>query len=107
MKPQEQFDLISDMLDQVARRENDFPIIDTKTEAILFPVLNQNGIRINWHERMATVQRFAKGGNVDAYSYPKGTKGYNGLLLHVNDHGNVTVYQCYANGNRKEIASQV
>jgi len=35
------------------------------------------------------------------------TKGYNGLVLHVNDHGNVTLYKAFKNGNFHEIASRV
>ena len=35
------------------------------------------------------------------------SKGYKGLVLHINDHGNVTLYKAFRNGNVHEIASMV
>lgn len=34
-------------------------------------------------------------------------EGYKGEVLEVNDHGNVTLYRCFKNGNLREIASRV
>lgn len=34
-------------------------------------------------------------------------KGYKGLVLHVNDHGNVTLYKAFKNGSFHELASRV
>jgi hypothetical protein len=34
-------------------------------------------------------------------------KGYRGLVVEVNDHGNVTLWMCYKNGKLKEIESRV
>ena len=34
-------------------------------------------------------------------------KNYRGLFLQINDHGNITLYNCYKNGNVREIASRV
>ena len=34
-------------------------------------------------------------------------EGYRGLCLHINDHGNVTFYKCFKNGNRRIIADRV
>lgn len=107
MKDAEKFEMINDMLRQVRDRENDFPIIDEKG-AILFPVCDQRtGIRTGWTERMGKVYRFAKGGERTLETFPLGTRGYNGNILEVNERGNVTVYRCYKNGKRKEIASMV
>jgi len=34
-------------------------------------------------------------------------EGYRGQVLHVNDHGNVTLYNAFKNGSFHEIASRV
>lgn len=34
-------------------------------------------------------------------------EGYRGQVLHVNDHGNVTLYNAFKNGNFHEVASYV
>ena len=34
-------------------------------------------------------------------------EGYKGLFLHISDHGNVTLYRAYKNGNNKELAGIV
>lgn len=34
-------------------------------------------------------------------------RGYRGEVLHINDHGNVTLYRAFRNGNLREIASRV
>lgn len=74
------------MLDQVQRQENDFPVIDNEGKWLfLFPVL-VNGVRKSW-----------QGSN----------RPYRGLVLEVNDHGNVTVWRQFKNGNRREVASRV
>jgi hypothetical protein len=33
--------------------------------------------------------------------------GYRGEMIEINDHGNITVFKCFKNGNRREIASRV
>jgi hypothetical protein len=35
------------------------------------------------------------------------SKGFRGLVLHINDHGNVTLYRAFKNGSFHEIASRV
>lgn len=32
---------------------------------------------------------------------------YRGMAMEVNDHGNITVWKCFLNGNVREIASRV
>ena len=32
---------------------------------------------------------------------------YRGFALHINDHGNIALYNCFKNGNVREIASRV
>jgi hypothetical protein len=86
-------ELIDEMLFAVSDRTNDFPIIDDKGR-VLFPVLSKAGIRQRWEEPTAKVSE-------------KGLKGYSGLCLEINDHGNVTVWKCSKNGNRREVASRV
>lgn len=34
-------------------------------------------------------------------------EGYRGQVLHVNDHGNVSLYNSFKNGNLHEVASRV
>jgi len=99
-------ELISELLDLLERRENEFPIIDEKGN-VKFPILNKSGIRTDWEEPMATIYRFGRGGILRQFQQPKGLKGYRGICLEVNDHGNVTVWFCYKNGKRRELASRV
>lgn len=99
-------ELIDDLLFQLERRENDFPIID-KDGKVLFPVLSKSGIRTEWIEPVATHYRFGRGGMMESYTEPKGLKGYRGICVEINDHGNVTVWDCFKNGSRKELASRV
>jgi hypothetical protein len=35
------------------------------------------------------------------------SKGYAGMVLHINDHGNVTLYRAFKNGSFHEVASCV
>ena len=35
------------------------------------------------------------------------SKGFRGLVLHINDHGNITLYRAFKNGSFHEIASRV
>jgi hypothetical protein len=106
MKFNERQELIDELLGMLSRRENDFPIIDEKG-TVKFPVLNAAGIRTDWEEPMSTYYRFATGGILKAYKQPKGLKGYRGICVEINDHGNVSVLMCYKNGKTKEIASRV
>lgn len=32
---------------------------------------------------------------------------YRGIAMEINDHGNITVWKCFKNGNNREIASRV
>jgi hypothetical protein len=88
MKVEEQQEYILELLDEINRKENEFPIID-KNGKVLFPVLSRGGIRIDWEEKS------------------KGLKNYRGICVEINDHGNVTVWNCFKNGKRKEIVSRV
>lgn len=80
-------DLITEMLDQVSRKENEFPII-RPDGSIGMPLLSVTGIVLTMGNR-------------------ENLNGYKGYALEVNDHGNVTVWSCFKNGNRREIASRV
>ena len=35
------------------------------------------------------------------------SKGFRGLVLHINDHGNITLYHAFKSGSFHEIASRV
>lgn len=80
--------LLTDMILQCENRENTFPIIDDKGKFNV-PILSKAGI----------VQRYEQ--------KPIPDKGYRGLVLEINDHGNVTVWKYFKNGNVREIASRV
>lgn len=82
-------ELLDGMLQQVADKENDFPVIDDNGK-FKIPQLSSSGIRTGW---------WIYGSEV----WPK----YRGLVLEVNDHGNVTVWNQFKNGNRREVASRV
>lgn len=88
MNPKQQQNLINDMLLQCSDRENTFPIID-KDGKFQVPVLSNSGI----------VQRYE--------TKPIPDKGFRGLVLEVNDHGNVSITMYYKNGKIKEVASRV
>ena len=79
-------EVLEEMLFAYENRENDFPVISDGE--VLFPVFTKSGIVHNWETK-------------------EDLKGYRGLALEINDHGNVTVWNCFKNGNRKEIASRV
>jgi len=81
--------LLEDMLFQVENRDNEFPVIDEDGN-FKFPVLTKSGIREAW--------------SVDE-NYGKAK--YRGHVLEINDHGNVTVWMQFLNGNRREVASRV
>lgn len=81
-------ELLEDMLFRFDRNENTFPVFDEKGK-IHIPILNQNDIVIS-----TSIQN----------DLPRGFKG---LVLEINDHGNVTVWKCFKNGNRREVASRV
>lgn len=80
--------LLTDMLDEYSRGENSFPLIDAAGNTH-YPVINKSGIVRSWDVK------------------PGSPKGYRGLVLEINDHGNVTVWRAYKNGVLKEIASRV
>lgn len=80
--------LITDMLGEYERRENEFPVINGKGKFCV-PVLSKHGI----------VQRY------DERDVPHA--GYRGIVLEINDHGNVTVWRYFKNGNTRELASRV
>ncbi len=61
-------ELITDLLEQIQNRENDFPVINYLSE-------------LPTHFR--------------------------GIAVEINDHGNVTVWNCFKNGSIREIASRV
>jgi len=77
------------MLFQVQQRENEFPVIDEYGN-FKMPVLTKSGIREAWDIREDHGKGF-----------------YSGHVLEVNDHGNVTVWRQFLNGNRREVASRV
>ena len=81
-------ELIDDMLADVERGENEFPVINEKGK-VQIPILS-GGV----------VKRYDE---VDVAEW----KGYRGLALEINDHGNVTVYEVFKNGNFREVASRV
>lgn len=78
-------ELIDDMLFTYQNREHDFAIIDD-CGMFKIPIQNSKGIVVT-HEPQ-----------VD---------GYRGIALEINDHGNVTVWSVFKNGNKREIASRV
>lgn len=88
MNPKQQIALINDMIIQAENRVNAFPIIDTK-RIFKVPVLSASGIVMRYEAK------------------PIPAKGYRGLVLEINDHGNVTVWLYYKNGKRQEVASRV
>lgn len=77
--------LLDDMLSQYQNREADFAIIADNGK-LHIPNLSPNGIVQGWSET---------------------NRKYRGLVLEVNDHGNVTVWKQFKNSNRREIASRV
>lgn len=77
--------LLEDMLFQYENREADFPIIADNGK-LHIPNLSPNGIVQGWSET---------------------NRKYRGLVLEINDHGNVTVWMQFLNGNRREVASRV
>lgn len=84
--------LLEDMLRQVQDRENDFPVIFEDGQ-FGFPIYDhKTGIRYGYDKYP------------DSDSLPV---KYRGLVLEVNDHGNVTVWNQFKNGNRREVASRV
>ena len=85
MNEKQQQELINEMLFTCENKENDFPIINLSGE-IVFPILSPAGI---------------------VRGYKEGPQNYKGLALEVNERGNVTVWKCFKNGTRKEIASRV
>lgn len=82
--------LVNDLLADMHRHEHDFPVISDAGGADF------------WLSKKAgeTVK-------VNADALYREMKGYKGLALEINDHGNVTVFRCFKNGNRREIASRV
>jgi hypothetical protein len=87
MNPKQQQRLISDMLTEMENRENEFPVIDTKGK-FLTPILT-NGVVKNYNTLNEPPKRFR------------------GLVLEINDHGNITVWMYYKNGNIRELAGRV
>lgn len=79
--------LIDDMLESVQNRENDFAVI-SEDGVLRLPILRPSGVHAGYDE------------------LPEGVN-YRGIALEINDHGNVTVWKCFKNGNKREIASRV
>lgn len=77
------------MLQDVSDMVNEFPVIDEKGNFNI-PILSEVGIRKGWE-------------TYDSDNYPK----YRGVVLEVNDHGNVTLWNRFKNGHMREIASIV
>jgi hypothetical protein len=77
--------LLDEMLFQYQNREADFAIIADNGK-LHIPNLSPGGIVQGWSET---------------------NRKYRGYCLEVNDHGNVTVWNCFKNGNRREVASRV
>lgn len=92
MTDKQRQELIDDMLFQQQNRENEFPVIDEKGN-FCFPIYDcKTGIRYGYDKYL------------DDDEIPV---RYRGLVLEVNDHGNVTVWKQFKNGNRREVASRV
>lgn len=79
--------IIDEMLCTIDRKENDFPVIDEQGR-FLIPNLSKNGIR-------------------QSYTVAPDDYKYKGLVLEINDHGNITVWRQFKNGKRTEIKSKV
>lgn len=86
MTHNQQQQLITEMLYAVERKENDFAIVSPTSDKILLPILSNGGI---------------------VRGYEDAPKNWKGIALEVNDHGNVTVLNCFKNGKRNVIASRV
>jgi hypothetical protein len=86
MTTKQKNEMLQDAIFSHENRENEFPTINQHGK-INFPIC-YNGI-------------------VRSYEQKETLKGYKGICLEVNDHGNVTLWNCFKNGNRREIASQV
>lgn len=85
-------EMITDMLNQVRDRENDFPAISDSRGALYF-------LSFPGHAQHNSCM------NSDGIE--EALKGYKGIVLSINDHGNVTVSKRFKNGNSREIASRV
>jgi hypothetical protein len=86
-------EMINDLLDQIANKENEFLCFEDvggSDYIVRFPAHKENYRCMNADDL-----------------YKKVLKGYSGIAVEINDHGNVTVYKCFKNGNRREIASRV
>lgn len=79
-------ELLDQYLFAMECKEIDIPVIDEKGR-FLRPILNKAGIVQEWE--------------VDD------TPIYHGLVLEINDHGNVTLMKQFKNGKTREIASRV
>lgn len=90
LSEQAQQELIDELLRQVADKENTFRVISDGRGA---------SYSVN-HE--GEVYDFINADMVESYM-----KGYKGLVMEINDHGNVTVSKRFKNGNQREIASRV
>jgi hypothetical protein len=60
-------------------------------------------------ERQAYIDEVVDALNRREYDGPVNDQpaGYRGEMVEINDHGNITVFKCFKNGNRREIASRV
>ena len=87
-------ELINDMMFQLELREHDFPVID-EYGRVRFPIATDSGVVRCYREEVIDTQEALV------------EMGYKGLALEINDHGNVIVWNCFKNGNRREIASRV
>ena len=88
MRTNRKNELLNDMLMQYECRENTFPVIDDKGN-FMVPVLSKHGIVLRYDKKQVP------------------DKGFRGLVLEINDHGNISVNMFYKNGKTKEIASRV
>jgi len=78
--------VLSDMLQQVEQKENDFAIVSPTTGKILLPILSSGGI---------------------VRGYEDAPERFKGIALEINERGNVTLWNCFKNGNKREMASRV
>lgn len=87
------------MLEELSDNDYDFVVI-TDTGRVRIPIITYN-------ETMAVFPA----GEIHHFGIELPCdvdfRGYRGRALEINDHGNVTVWDCFKNGNRREIASRV
>ena len=87
MTTKQKNEMLQDAMFQLELRENEFAVIDEKGNF--------------------KIPRLIHGRCYGCDVYKERPKHYKGLVLEVNDHGNITLWNCFKNGNMREIASQV